>query len=337
MPVAEILSTCERAVRRPRRNLFFLTIAAALACTSSRPVLADSGEEARALSQQALSLIAASKFANAMALAQKGLALCDDAGALARYCIGDFNELLGDAATAQSKYQDALPYYEKSLQARLAQLGPDDRLVGITQYRIGRTQAALHNSDAAEGAFRSAAANFEKRTLVERELGATLFELVKIYIASERFDDAVIAARRALDAYIAVQGPDGKTVAVMRRFLGAALIRVGHREANNQNYADAEKPLREGIDLFNPPLPGWEHLFATDLLVLGEIYQSTGRYADAETYELRALDYYEKSADPADPLLLQILAALASHYDQAQNPDASAVYAQRVISVLDKT
>ncbi len=179
MPVAEILSTCARAVRRPWRNLFFLTIAAALACTCSRPVLADSGEEARALSQQALSLIAASKFADAMALAQKGLALCDDAGALARYCIGDFNELLGDAATAQSKYQDALPYYEKSLQARLAQLGPDDRLVGITQYRIGRTQAALHNSDAAEGAFRSAAANFEKRTPVERELGATLFELVK--------------------------------------------------------------------------------------------------------------------------------------------------------------
>ncbi len=81
----------------------------------------------------------------------------------------------------------------------------------------------------------------------------------------------MIAARRALDAYIAVQGPDGKTVAVMRRFLAAALISVGHREANNQNYADAEKPLREGIDLFNPPLPGWEHLFATDLLVLGEI------------------------------------------------------------------
>jgi hypothetical protein len=209
------------------RRRKFITLVSLLACICSRSALADSGEEARALRQQTLSLITASKFSDATALAQEGLALWDDAGAFTRYCVGVFNELLGDAARYQSNYLDALPYYEKSLQARQAQTGPDDRLVGIVQYKIGSTQAALHHNDAAEAAFNSAVANFQKRTPVERELGLTLFELAKLYMASGRFDDAVIAARRALDVYITVQGPGGKTVSVIQQFLDAARPPVG--------------------------------------------------------------------------------------------------------------
>jgi len=222
----------------------FITLVGTLACICSRSVLADSGEEARALSQETLSLITASKYSDATALAQKGLALCDDAGAFTRYCVGVFNELLGDAASAQSNYPDALPYYEKSLQARQALLGPDDRLVGITQYKVGRTQAALHRNEAAEAAFKSAAANFQKRTPVERELGATLFELARLYMASQRFDDAVIAARGALDVYISVQGPDGKTVPVMQQLLDAALISQ-RQQRKQENHTPTGSSLAE--------------------------------------------------------------------------------------------
>jgi hypothetical protein len=226
----KISSTGARAITQACRGSFYLVIAVALTGIFVRPALADSGEEARALSQQALILIKASKFADATALAQKGLTLCNDAGAFMRYCVGVFNELLGDAASAQSQYPDALAYYEKSLQARQTQLGPDDRLVGITQYKIGHTHAALRHNHEAEAAFKDAAANFEKRAPVERELGATLFELEKIYMASERFDEAVIAARRALDVYIAVEGHDGKMVPIMQQVLSAALISVGRSQ-----------------------------------------------------------------------------------------------------------
>jgi hypothetical protein len=212
-----------RVIKQACRGSFSLLIAAALAGIFIRPILADSGEEARALSQQTLILIAASKFADAMSLAEKGLTLCNDAGAFTRYCVGVFNELLGDAASGQAQYPDALAYYEKSLQARQTQFGKDDRIDGITQYKIGHTLAALHHNEEAEVAFKNAAENFEKRTPVERELGAILFELQKLYMASKRFDDAVIAARRALDVYITVQGPEGKTVPIMRQALGSAL------------------------------------------------------------------------------------------------------------------
>ena len=160
MRVIEKLSSAgARAIRQTRHSFFSLAIAAVLAGIFVRTALADSGEEARALSQQTLFLITASKYADATALAQKGLTLCDDAGAFTRYCVGVFNELLGDAASAQSQYTAALAYYEKSLQARRTQLGPDDQLVGITQYKIGHTHAALHHNDEAEAAFKDAAAN----------------------------------------------------------------------------------------------------------------------------------------------------------------------------------
>ena len=155
-------------------------------------------------------------------------------------------------------------------------------------------------------------------------------------MASEQFDDAVITARRALAVYITVQGRDGKSIPIMQQFLGAALLSLGRRQSDQQNFIEAEKSLREGIQLSDPPLPGWENVFAISLAILGKIYETGGRYADAEAYDLRALEYRSKSADPADPLLLQILAALAAHYDQMQRPDNSAVYARRIISVLDE-
>src|ERR1700734_1125430 len=135
-----------------------------------QPVWADSGEEARGTAQQALALVYASKIPEAIALAQKGLTLCNDAGAFTPYCVGIFNELLGDAATAQSNYPNALSYYQNSLQARLGQLGPDDRLVGLTHLKIGRTFVALHNNVDAEAALKNAVTNFRKRTPVQREL-----------------------------------------------------------------------------------------------------------------------------------------------------------------------
>ena len=234
--------------------------------------------------------------------------------ALKGQCLGLFNELLGDVAVAQTQYSKALEYYQQALGFREQQLAGDDRAIALIQVKIGRTQAALHHDAEAETALKGAVGIFEKRTPPEREFGVALFELTRIYIAADR-PEVVDTARRAVDVYTAVQGPNGPTIPIVKRYLGAALLTSADRQIKETKLGGAERSLREGIALFDPPLNGWETLYAKPLVELGTIYDLSGRYGKAEPYELRALEYRAKSAGPADPLLLQILAALAGHYD----------------------
>ena len=68
----------------------------------------------------------------------------------------------------------------------------------------------------------------------------------------------------------------------------------------------------------------------------GKIYQTRGLDADAEAYDLHALDYSSKFAAPTDLLLLKILGSLADRYDKMDRPETSAQYAQRITSALDQ-
>jgi tetratricopeptide (TPR) repeat protein len=319
---------------RALRHLF-----AAMAFTflaGSHSEAADTADEARSINQQVLALIAASNLADAAVLAKKGLALCDDTGVVKAFCASQFNELLGDIAHRQQRYPDALSYHRRALAIREEALGHNHMLVARSQFRIGRAALARHDNSDAETAFKDAIAIFDKLAPRDQERAAALLQLQTTYMAAERFAEAVPMARQALEAYTALEGPTGTRVGVSRRTLGAALISLGRRQTDQQNLVDAEKSLHEGVQLFDPPLPGWERVFATSLALLGKIYETRGLNADAEAYDFRALDYYSKFASPTDPLLLQILSALADRYDRMDRPETSAQYAQRIISTLDE-
>ena len=313
------------------QSFFWVAVLLSFAVPSAR---ADSADEARAVNRQVLELIKDKKLIEARALAEKGLALCEDAGSVKGFCIGQFSEFLGDIAFDRGQHADALRYFQDALRAREQQPSHDDRIIALTQLRIGRTQAALHQNEKAEDALQSAVALFARRTPADGELGVALIELAKIYISAS-WAEAVTVLRRAIDFYVARQGPTGQSTTFAKRLLGAALINLGNRQANDGNYVQAEQSLREAVPLFEPPLPGWERSFAIALVALGKIYELNGRYADAEPYELRALEYSAKSPNPNDPLVLKVLAALTGHYDQTQQFEQAAAYAQRIISVLD--
>jgi tetratricopeptide (TPR) repeat protein len=304
-------------------------------CMPSRPAVADSEREARNLRPQITALISEKKFSEAAAAAQHGLTLCEDAGTFTRFCTGLFNEFLGDIADAQSNYTDALTYYQRSLESRKSQLGSRDKLVGFMGIKVGKTELALRRYDAAEISLKGAVQNFETRTPVEQDLGTALFYLLKVYVAVDRPDDALAVGRRSLAIYLETQGPNGKSVAGAKKYLGSVLILLGHRDANKQAYADAEKSLREGLELFDPPLPGWEHEFAEDLHILGKIYQIVGNFTDAEAYELKALNYYQSSAEPTNDLLVWILLGLAEHHYLAGKLNDAENYAQRIVTAFD--
>jgi tetratricopeptide (TPR) repeat protein len=180
----------------------FVTVALLFANSVVNPVqAADTANETRAISQQVLALIKTSNLDEAETLAKRGLLLCEDAGDVKVFCVGQFNDSLGDIAYARSEYSSALAYYEQALRVREAGLGNGHLLTTRSQLRVGKAHMALHRGAEAEGFVKRAVAGFEKVTPVNRELALALGYLRNIYLDADRIDDAVIIARRELDAY----------------------------------------------------------------------------------------------------------------------------------------
>jgi tetratricopeptide (TPR) repeat protein len=310
-----------------------LLLASPLAC----PALADSADEARAINQQVMALIRTSKLDEAEALAQKGLLLCDDAGAVKVFCASQFNEFLGDIWSTQKNHASALPYYEAALRLREAGLGSGHPLTSRSLLHVGRTYFALQRAAEAESYLQRAAAGFGKQAPVTRELGLSFGYLRNIYLQTSRLEEAIVAGRRELAAYEAAGEKDGFTLSSARLGLSLAVSRQVAVLISKNNVSDAEPILLEAIRLIDPPAPGMEKIASTLQGQLGYVYEKQRRYAEAEPVMLRALEYRSRLAEPADPDMPVILSNLASLYANLQKPAETMNYALRSVARFDES
>jgi hypothetical protein len=107
----------------------FLTAALLFACVVTTAAQAvDTADEARAIDRAIIPLMKARNFREAETLANKGLALCDDAAGVRGFCVGQFNDWLGDIAYAQAQYPAALTFYQRAAEAREAILDSGNAL-----------------------------------------------------------------------------------------------------------------------------------------------------------------------------------------------------------------
>ena len=169
-----------------RALCLFLGLQALCLVVKTSVVAADNAAETRAINQTVLELYNRKQFDDAKVLALKGLALCDDAGDVKVFCAGQFHELLGDVAKSQNEFANALAHYEQALNIRESYPAIDDRLIARAKLRIGLALVGLKRNDEAEPALKAAIAVFEKQVPPDRQLGAALFDLEKIYISAVR-------------------------------------------------------------------------------------------------------------------------------------------------------
>jgi hypothetical protein len=94
---------------------------------------------------------------------------------------------------------------------------------------------------------------------VNRELGISLGYLRKIYLDTDRIDDAITVARRELEVQQAIG--DGRAIFQSRLNLASILSRLARSLANERNYSAAEPILVEAIGLVDPPLPEADRTF----------------------------------------------------------------------------
>lgn len=300
------------------------------------PALGAAADEARAINQQVLALIKTSNLGEAETLAKKGLLLCDDVGNVKVFCASQFNESLGDIAFSQAQYSTALAYQEQALHLRETGLDSGHPLISRSLQRVAKVYLALQRTAEAENFVERAVAGFEKQVPVSRELGISLGYLRKIYVDTGRIDKAVTVARRELEVSQAIGDSDGQAIGNAKLNLSAILSRQAQILVSKKSYPDAGPMLIEAIKLVDPPPAGKADYFAGLQSQLGFVYENQRRYAEAEPFMLRALEYRSKIAGPTDTEMPTMLANLASPYSNLARPADTISYAVRAISWFDQ-
>jgi tetratricopeptide (TPR) repeat protein len=296
----------------------------------------DTADEARAISRQVSALILARSFKEAEALANKGMALCEGAVGVRGFCLGQFNDSLGDIARLTEQYPNALIFYQRAIETRKGLPDSGNALASASQWRLGTTYLALHRRAEAEFFLKKAIAGFANAAPLSPNLTAALGYLRQLYAESGRIDEEVAVARNEVEFREKAGSSDTQALWRSKLFLNTALLRQAKILSARNNDVDAEKALIEAIKLIDPPQSGSEKYLSVSLENLAIIYDKLHRYAEAEALFLRALEYREKLAEPSDSDLPTILFNLASVYQNWGRGEASVQYWQRAIAKFDE-
>jgi tetratricopeptide (TPR) repeat protein len=325
--------------RAPSFSLFarqFLAAALLFASDAAAAQGVDTADESRAISRQVTALIKARSFNEAEALANKGLALCENAVGVRGFCLGQFNDSLGDIAYATAQYPGALVFYQRAVEARKGLLDSSNALALASQLRLGKTYLALHRADDAEPLLKDAVAGLSHIAPPSPNLITALDYLRKLYADTGRIDEEVSVTRSEMEFREKAGASDVQALWRSRLFLNTALVRQAKALSAGNNDVDAEKALIEAIKLIDPPQPGSEKYLSVSLENLAVMYNRLRRYAEAETPFLRALEYREKLAEPSDANLPNLLFNIAVLYQNWGRQDTSVQYGLRAVAKFDE-
>ncbi|HUL25840.1 MAG TPA: tetratricopeptide repeat protein [Streptosporangiaceae bacterium] len=217
---------------------------------------------------------------------------------------------LADAYLAARRADDAIPWFQSTLDSLTARLGPDHRDVIEAQRRLGHALVAALQLPAAITVLERAVPQFERvcgpghaDTLGARD------ELAAACLAAGQYSDAITLYRRTLADRDRAQGARHPQTMTTRHGLADSYLASGRAKeaiaAYKRVVADRERIL------------GPDHL---DTLTarnnLGAAYQQTGKTASAELACEQAWAGLERVLGPRHPDTLRSRAGLAQVYRQ---------------------
>jgi tetratricopeptide (TPR) repeat protein len=255
----------------------------------------DTTDEARSLSWQAVKLLEAARYGEAEAVADKGLALCDSAVGFQAFCGGAFNEVLGDIAFRQSRYDAALDYYVESRRIRESGLGPNHPTMGRSEFRLGRTYAQLHRLEEALAALKHCVAIYETMNPPPREFTSALSRLAQVYSDLQRSDDAIAVSRTNVEVAKTL-GPSGLKDLVTAKINLAVNLRLAGKNGEIADLIRDASRLAEGLEA-NDPTRG------RAAREMAEVDVDEGKLPEAEHLAEQAVASEERQS-PVDPALL---------------------------------
>src|SRR5262249_68190 len=317
------------------RSLKKISIAAALAGlllagTVSTP-LAQRRDRTTELNERVIELYSAGRYADAIPIAQRLLALREKAlgrdhpdVATPLYYLALLYHHLG-------RYSEAEPLYQRSLAIFEKVLGRDHQELATLVHYLASLYHDQHRYTDAEPLNQRALAIREKALGRDAPAVAeSLNNLGRLYIDQGRGDDAEQSYQRALAIREKTLGPNHPDVAT-------SLNSLGQLYRNQNRHAEAEPLFRRALAIREKAL-GREHPdVAESLNSLAMLYHDDQyRRADAEPLYQRSLAIYEKRFGYDDPRIASLLQNLCKfYYGQGRFAEAESL-CQRSLAIREK-
>ncbi len=348
---------------------YALTIVALRAPTADERGL----EDARRLTEDARGWRLKGKYDEALAAAERALAVREGLLAADDPAVADSLHLLAVIHDDRHDYAKAEPPNQRALAIREKALGPDHLDVARSLFNLAWLSKVKHDVAHAEALYRRALSIQERALGAEHtEVAGTLNDLALLYNDMGDFDQALAINRRvlaireqALDAndpgvalahnnvafaheekadYPAAAAHFGRALQIWEHALGpehpdlgSALDGLARVHYYIGNYAAAEPLYLRALAIREKAFGANDSEVATTLNNLAVLYQRKGDYASAEPLFLRGLAITEQRVGPDDVSVTPTLNNLASiHRSQGEFATAEGLYL-RALAIREKT
>jgi CHAT domain-containing protein len=294
-----------RFMKQGRRLLAAALLALIASVPSGTPSLAQQSERL-ALNARITQLREAGKYAEAIPLAQRSLAIYEKTfGPHHRDVSASLNNL-ALLYTDQGNDAEAEPLYQRSLAIIEKVLGPDHPAVAATLNNIAALEARRGRLADAEPLFKRALAIREKALGRDHaDVGVSLNNLATLYVRQGRPADAEPLLTRAIVVMEKASGRDSPALATLLDNLGQT-----YRDENRAG--DAEAPIKRSLAIREKTL-GRDHPdVARSLNNLAGLYKSQHRASEARPLYQRALAIRETALGPDHPDVARSLNNLAA-------------------------
>ena len=306
-----------------------LLVVLVLACASTPR--AQSADEVIALNQQAIQLYQAGKYADAVAIAKRSLALAEQRSGPEHPEVAQLHSNLGAFYAAQAHYSEAEDSYQRSLAIREQALGRDhpdvaQSLTGLAG--VYRAQGRLLEAELLSR--RALTIRETAQGLDELDTAQAIIELARVLRLQGRYAEVEPLYRRSLAIYQKARGVDHPEVAQLYNNMAALYF-------SQSRYAEAE-PLYQRALRMNEKALGLDHPeIAIALNNLAVLYQAQGRFAEAEPLFKRAIAIREQALGSDDPVVGQVAGDLAAlYFAEGRYGEAEPLYG-RGLAILEKS
>ena len=266
-------------------------------------------------------------YAQAEALLQQALAICEHAPDPKDTYIGVILDNLALLYQAQGKYAQAVPYGQRALDLVEKTRSPDHPQTARTLDNLGQRYFLQGKYKQAEELFQRALAIREKALGPDHpETAITLNNLALLYKAQGKYTEAEPLYQRALAIYEQALDPDHPHTAT-------TLDNLANLYSNQGKYEQAEELYRRALAIREKALSSDHPETATTLNNLAGLYQAQGKYEQAEELYQRSLAIKEKALDPDHPSIANTLENYASLLRQTQRNEEAASLEQRARAI----
>ncbi len=290
---------------------------------------AQAEDEFKALNARIFALYRAGKYAEATALAERAVAVGEQALGPDNPRLGGALTTLGTVYRAQGRYKDAEPRFKRALGIFEKALGPDNVNVAIALNELAQLYNLQGRLADAEPLYKRALDIDEKVYGPDHpEVATVLNNLAALYRAQGRYGPAEQLRKRTIAILEKAHGPDHPQVAIALDNLAVLY--------QSQGRQDLAEPLTERALAILEKALGPDHPdVATTLNNLATLYIDLHKYAQAEALFKRSLASNERTLGPNHLEVAKTLDNLAGLYRvQGKYAEAVPIY-KRALAIFE--